>query len=166
MSEQHRMKGQSLSRWGSGLTHLKLFLLDECRNPNSQASILNSCISYIAYVQAGVLYVYSGNNKNRSTEVHMYKQDPCIAWYYLNCGRIIIVTFGVMNFIHSTGGSNTIEMDERAKKQLEVSRTLPSMFPFTLSFMPTAWVRKDCYISVVPSDATTAFYVLSAHDIL
>jgi hypothetical protein len=29
-------------------------------------------------------------------------------------------------------GSNTIEIDERAKKQLEVSRTIPSMFPFTL----------------------------------
>ena len=57
---------------------------------------------------------------------------PCISWYYLNCGRVIIVTFGVMNFIHSTGGCNTIEMDERAKKQLEVSRTIPSMFPFTL----------------------------------
>ena len=26
MSEQHRMKGQSLSKLGSGLTHLKLFL--------------------------------------------------------------------------------------------------------------------------------------------
>ena len=26
MSEQHRMKGQSLSRLGSGLAHLKVFL--------------------------------------------------------------------------------------------------------------------------------------------
>ena len=132
MSEQHRMKGQSLSRWGSALTDLKLFLLDECRNPNSQASILNSCIPYIAYVQAGVLYVYSGNNRNRSTEYTCTSRTPYIAWYYLNCGRVIIVTFRVMNFIHSTGGSNTIEMGERAKKQLEVSCTIPSMFPFTL----------------------------------
>ena len=54
-----------------------------------------------------------------------------------------------MNFIHSTGGSNTIEMDERAKKQLEVSRTIPSMFPFTLFSLQDIYIVSKFVLAVV-----------------